>query len=66
VRGTASSMESFWGRLFSIFSPLVAARVLEGSLDGPLFSMRWRAVIGVSGGAGLIGLWESRRRKEVR
>jgi hypothetical protein len=37
VRGTASGMASFWGRLFSIFSPLVAARLLEGSLDGPLF-----------------------------
>jgi MFS family permease len=37
VRGTASGLASFWGRLFSIFSPLIAAHLLEISLNGPLF-----------------------------
>lgn len=37
VRGTACGVASFWGRLFSIWSPLVAARLLEKSLNGPLY-----------------------------
>lgn len=37
VRGTASGVASFWGRLFSIWAPLVAARILERSLNGPLY-----------------------------
>lgn len=37
VRGTASGIASFWGRLFSIFSPLIAAHLLEKSLNGPLY-----------------------------
>ncbi|KUJ21677.1 MFS sugar transporter-like protein [Mollisia scopiformis] len=37
VRGTASGVASFWGRLFSIFSPLIAAHLLEKSLNGPLY-----------------------------
>lgn len=37
VRGTASGVASFWGRLFSIFSPLIAGHLLEKSLNGPLF-----------------------------
>ncbi|EDO04268.1 hypothetical protein SS1G_06751 [Sclerotinia sclerotiorum 1980 UF-70] len=37
VRGTASGMASFWGRLFSIFSPLIAAKLLATNLNGPLF-----------------------------
>jgi MFS family permease len=37
VRGTASGIASFWGRLFSIFSPLIAAHLLETSLNGPLY-----------------------------
>ncbi|KAE8440922.1 hypothetical protein EG329_006319 [Mollisiaceae sp. DMI_Dod_QoI] len=37
VRGTASGVASFWGRLFSIFSPLIAAHLLQKSLNGPLF-----------------------------
>ncbi|TGO43003.1 hypothetical protein BHYA_0004g01300 [Botrytis hyacinthi] len=37
VRGTASGMASCWGRLFSIFSPLIAAKLLAMSLNGPLF-----------------------------
>lgn len=37
IRGTASGMASFWGRVFSIISPLVAARVLETSEDGVLY-----------------------------
>ncbi|PQE25863.1 hypothetical protein CJF30_00000578 [Rutstroemia sp. NJR-2017a BBW] len=37
VRGTASGMASCWGRLFSIFSPMIAARILEKSLNGVLF-----------------------------
>ncbi|KAM3073162.1 hypothetical protein ACMFMG_008875 [Clarireedia jacksonii] len=37
VRGTASGVASCWGRLFSIFSPMIAARILEKSLNGVLF-----------------------------
>ncbi|KAJ8061160.1 hypothetical protein OCU04_010233 [Sclerotinia nivalis] len=37
VRGTASGMASCWGRLFSIFSPLIAAKLLAINLNGPLF-----------------------------
>jgi hypothetical protein len=37
VRGTASGIASFWGRLFSIFSPLIAAHLLSVSLNGPLY-----------------------------
>jgi hypothetical protein len=37
VRGTAAGLASFWGRLFSIFAPLAAGRLLEGSLNGPLY-----------------------------
>jgi len=37
VRGTASGVASFWGRLFSIVSPLIAAHLLETSLNGPLY-----------------------------
>lgn len=37
VRGTASGMASCWGRLFSIFSPVIAAKLLEINLNGPLF-----------------------------
>jgi MFS family permease len=37
VRGTASGVASFWGRLLSIFSPLIAAHLLEKSLNGPLY-----------------------------
>ncbi|ESZ97005.1 hypothetical protein SBOR_2597 [Sclerotinia borealis F-4128] len=37
VRGTASGMASCWGRLFSIFSPMIAARLLVISLNAPLF-----------------------------
>ncbi|RDW88842.1 hypothetical protein BP6252_00874 [Coleophoma cylindrospora] len=37
IRGTASGLASFWGRLFSIFSPLIAAHLLATSLNGPLY-----------------------------
>ncbi|CAD6446589.1 80516420-5957-43be-ab05-25ef7b9f1f96 [Sclerotinia trifoliorum] len=37
VRGTASGMASCWGRLFSIFSPIIAAKLLAMNLNGPLF-----------------------------
>ncbi|KAA8567134.1 hypothetical protein EYC84_010198 [Monilinia fructicola] len=37
VRGTASGMASCWGRLFSIFSPVIAARLLDINLNAPLF-----------------------------
>ncbi|KAL3427783.1 membrane transporter [Phlyctema vagabunda] len=37
VRGTASGVASFWGRLFSIFSPLIAAHLLKVDLNGPLY-----------------------------
>lgn len=37
VRGTASGLASFWGRVFSIVAPVVATRVLARSLDGVLY-----------------------------
>lgn len=37
IRGTASGLASFWGRLFSIISPLIAAKLLVESLNGPLY-----------------------------
>lgn len=37
IRGTASGLASFWGRLFSIVSPLIAAKLLVKSLDAPLY-----------------------------
>ncbi|KAI9644870.1 hypothetical protein NHQ30_006897 [Ciborinia camelliae] len=37
VRGTASGMASCWGRLFSIFSPVIASRLLAMNLNAPLF-----------------------------
>jgi len=37
IRGTASGVASFWGRIFSIISPLIAAHVLETSTDGVLY-----------------------------
>lgn len=37
IRGTASGLASFWGRLFSIVSPLIAAKLLVDSLNGPLY-----------------------------
>ncbi len=37
VRGTAAGLASFWGRIFSIISPLIAAHVLESSLNGVLY-----------------------------
>ena len=37
VRGTASGIASFWGRLISIVSPLIAAHVLARSTNGTLY-----------------------------
>ena len=37
VRGTAAGLASFWGRIFSIVSPLIAAHVLQYSLNGVLY-----------------------------
>ena len=37
IRGTAAGLASFWGRIFSIVSPLIAAHVLEYSLNGVLY-----------------------------
>ena len=37
IRGTACGVASFWGRLFSIVSPLIAAKLLTKSLNGPLY-----------------------------
>lgn len=37
VRGTASGMASCWGRLFSIFSPFIATRLLDININAPLF-----------------------------
>ncbi|KKY24980.1 putative membrane transporter [Phaeomoniella chlamydospora] len=37
IRGTACGVASFWGRLFSIVSPLIAAHVLVQSTNGVLY-----------------------------
>ena len=37
IRGTAAGLASFWGRLFSIISPLIAAHLLVTSVNGPLY-----------------------------
>ncbi|KAK3168816.1 hypothetical protein OEA41_005264 [Lepraria neglecta] len=37
IRGTAAGVASFWGRLFSIISPLIAADLLVKSLNAPLY-----------------------------
>lgn len=37
IRGTACGVASFWGRLFSIFAPLIAAVLLTHSLNSPLY-----------------------------
>lgn len=37
VRGTASGLASFWGRLFGIVSPLIAADLLQKSINAPLY-----------------------------
>lgn len=37
IRGTASGLASFWGRLISIVAPLIAAHLLVTSINGPLY-----------------------------
>ncbi|KAL8860874.1 MAG: hypothetical protein Q9178_002629 [Gyalolechia marmorata] len=37
IRGTACGVASFWGRLFSIVSPLIGAHLLAQSTNGPLY-----------------------------
>ncbi|KAL2051741.1 hypothetical protein ABVK25_007897 [Lepraria finkii] len=37
IRGTAAGVASFWGRFFSIISPLIAADLLVKSLNAPLY-----------------------------
>ncbi|KAL2430105.1 MFS siderochrome iron transporter 1 [Exophiala dermatitidis] len=37
VRGSASGISSFWGRVFSIIAPIAATRVLPHSLNGVLY-----------------------------
>lgn len=37
IRGTAAGLASFWGRLFSIVSPLIAAHLLAKSYNAPLY-----------------------------
>ena len=37
IRGTACGLASFWGRLFSIVSPLIGAVLLEKDLNAPLY-----------------------------
>ncbi len=37
IRGTAAGVASFWGRLFSIVSPLIAANLLVKNLNAPLY-----------------------------
>ena len=37
IRGTACGLASFWGRIFGIVSPIIAAHILVVSLNGPLY-----------------------------
>lgn len=37
IRGTASGVASFWGRLFSIVSPLIAGHLLESGVNDVLY-----------------------------
>ena len=37
IRGTACGVASFWGRLFSIVAPIIAANLLEKNLNSPLY-----------------------------
>ncbi|KAL8962752.1 MAG: hypothetical protein Q9193_000891 [Seirophora villosa] len=37
IRGTACGVASFWGRLFSIVSPLIGAHLLASNVNGPLY-----------------------------
>ena len=37
IRGTACGVASFWGRLFSIVAPLIAADLLNKNINGPLY-----------------------------
>ncbi|KAL8689891.1 MAG: hypothetical protein Q9218_004540 [Villophora microphyllina] len=37
IRGTACGVASFWGRLFSIVSPLIGTHLLAKSTNGPLY-----------------------------
>ena len=37
IRGTACGVASFWGRLFSIIAPLIAAHLLSKGLNAPLY-----------------------------
>ena len=37
IRGTACGVASFWGRLFSIVAPLIAANLLTKNLNAPLY-----------------------------
>ena len=34
IRGTAAGLASFWGRIFSIVSPLIAAHLLDATPSG--------------------------------
>ena len=50
VRGSASGMANFWGRVAGIVAPIVATRVLAKSLDGVLYlagSSIWICTIAV-------------------
>ncbi|KAL8903965.1 MAG: hypothetical protein Q9207_003580 [Kuettlingeria erythrocarpa] len=37
IRGTACGVASFWGRLFSIVSPLIGTHLLATNVNGPLY-----------------------------
>ncbi|KAL9586079.1 MAG: hypothetical protein Q9203_003988 [Teloschistes exilis] len=37
IRGTACGVASFWGRLFSIVSPLIGTHLLATNINGPLY-----------------------------
>lgn len=37
IRGTACGLASFWGRIFGIVSPIIAAHILATSLNGVLY-----------------------------
>jgi hypothetical protein len=45
IRGTACSLASFWGRLFSIIAPIIAEHILPISVNGVLYMTGAAALI---------------------
>ena len=52
IRGTASGLASFWGRLFSIIAPLTAQSLLPKD-NGSGYDPSWNKVLYLAGGIGL-------------